>query len=92
MGCSWLPDPPVGHHSPTDISLPTVFLADSDEDQQPVQTDDISIENDGYRLLSDFENQQDYDTVDEEVCLHFSECISFDELKRVFPLRFIVFF
>jgi hypothetical protein len=53
MGRLWLPEPSAGN-SPTELTVPaTVFLPDSDnEEENTIQINNIT-ENEGYQLLTD---------------------------------------
>lgn len=55
MGLSWLPEPPAGNCSPTELSIPsTLFLPDSDsEEQDVIRVNDDIIDDHGYQLLSE---------------------------------------
>lgn len=58
MGRFWLPDPPIGHQLPSDISVPPVFITDSEDDEiETVQLSELEVENNGYMLLTDSDNQ-----------------------------------
>lgn len=70
MGRFWLPDPPIGHQLPSDISAPPVFITDSEEDDEiePVQLNELEVENNGYMLLTDSDNQLELENVIIGVC------------------------
>lgn len=65
MGANWLPDPPVGHRSPSpdeisSITAPPVFFVDSDNDDfldiRPIVDENIT-ENAGYQMLNNSDRE-----------------------------------
>lgn len=69
MGRFWLPDPPIGHQLPSDISVPPVFITDSEDDEiETVQLSELEVENNGYMLLTDSDNQLELENVNTGVC------------------------